>query len=200
MVLIVNVIEVEPAGILTVAGTVAAARLLDRDITRPPDGATDAIVTVPVLDAPPVTLDGLNVNDETTGAFTATVVVFVVDPLLAETVELISVGTANVVIENVAVSEPDSTVTEFGTRTLGLLELNATTNPSSGAFPVKLTVPVVAVPPTTLDGLMLMMPRRLGLIAKETVSDLAPKLAVIFATVCALTVDVNTVKDAVSLP
>lgn len=50
---IVNVAEVIPTGIVTVAGTVAAGMLLDSMMTRPPAGAGDPIVTVPVLDWPP---------------------------------------------------------------------------------------------------------------------------------------------------
>jgi hypothetical protein len=45
----VKVTEVIPAGIVMVAGTVAAGMLLERETTRPPAGAGDWIVSVPVL-------------------------------------------------------------------------------------------------------------------------------------------------------
>jgi len=60
VVLTVNVAEVLPAGIVTVAGTVAEDRLLDSEITNPPVGAGDVMLTVPVLDLPPFTELGLS--------------------------------------------------------------------------------------------------------------------------------------------
>ena len=46
----VNVVEVIPAGIVILAGTVAAGMLLDKEMTSPPAGAGVEIVMVPVLD------------------------------------------------------------------------------------------------------------------------------------------------------
>ena len=61
----VNVRLVVPAATVTLAGTVAAAvLLLESATTRPPDGAADDNVTVPVDDVPPVTLVGLSDNDD----------------------------------------------------------------------------------------------------------------------------------------
>jgi hypothetical protein len=54
-----NVAVALPAGTVTVAGTVAAALLLDRDSTVPPVGAVFVRVTVPVDEFPPATLVGL---------------------------------------------------------------------------------------------------------------------------------------------
>lgn len=60
VVVTVNVVLVEPAGTVTLAGTDATAPLLlARPTLCPPDGALDASVTVPVDDSPPVTLSGL---------------------------------------------------------------------------------------------------------------------------------------------
>ena len=55
----VNVALLAPAATVTLAGTVAAA-LLDSDTTAPPAGAALVSVTVPVEEAPPVTLLGLS--------------------------------------------------------------------------------------------------------------------------------------------
>ena len=55
-----------PAGMVTVAGTLAALLLLESATCAPPDGAAALRVTVPVDDcAPPVTLVGFNVSEET---------------------------------------------------------------------------------------------------------------------------------------
>jgi hypothetical protein len=47
-----------PAGIVMLAGTVAAALLLERLTRMPPAGATSLKVTVPVEPAPPVSVEG----------------------------------------------------------------------------------------------------------------------------------------------
>lgn len=61
LVVTVNVVPAEPAGTLTVAGTVAAALLLARETEAPPLGANMLSVTVPVAEAPEFTLVGLSV-------------------------------------------------------------------------------------------------------------------------------------------
>ena len=61
----VKVALVEPAGTVTLAGTVATAVLpLDRVTTAPPAGAAPLNVTVPCDDPPPVTVDGFSVSEE----------------------------------------------------------------------------------------------------------------------------------------
>ena len=63
LVLIVNVAVVEPAGMVTLAGTVATAvLLLDRFTVVPPVGATVFNVTVPVEGFPPVTTAGFRLR------------------------------------------------------------------------------------------------------------------------------------------
>ena len=57
-----------PAATVTLAGTVAAALLRDNVTTVPPVGATAVKVTVPVEVVPPVTVLGLRVRAEGTGA------------------------------------------------------------------------------------------------------------------------------------
>ena len=56
----VKVALVAPAGTVTLAGTLAAAALLDKATTAPPLGAALVKVTVPCEAAPPVTLAGLS--------------------------------------------------------------------------------------------------------------------------------------------
>ena len=57
-----------PAATVTLAGTVAAALLLDNVTTVPPLGAAAVRVTVPVELVPPVTVLGFSVSDEGMGA------------------------------------------------------------------------------------------------------------------------------------
>ena len=61
----VNVAVVAPAATITLAGTCAAVELLLLNVTvAPPVGAAPLKVTVPVADAPPVTLVGFRVTDD----------------------------------------------------------------------------------------------------------------------------------------
>lgn len=67
----VNVALVLPAGTITLGGTVAAASLLESMTCAPPAGAGPLSVTVPVDDcAPPTTVDGFKVSEETVGGVT----------------------------------------------------------------------------------------------------------------------------------
>jgi len=68
LVLIVKVVLLLPAGTVTLEGTLAAPLLLESVTCAPPAGAGPLSVIVPVDDcAPPVTLVGLNVSEETVG-------------------------------------------------------------------------------------------------------------------------------------
>lgn len=57
----VNVALAAPADTVTLAGTVAAALSLERETDAPPLGASWLSVTVPVEDAPLLTLAGLSI-------------------------------------------------------------------------------------------------------------------------------------------
>jgi hypothetical protein len=72
-VLIVNVPLAEPAATVALAGTMAAALLLDKVTRTPPAGAGPVRVIVPVEEPPPVTDKGLSDIAETAGGlmFTA---------------------------------------------------------------------------------------------------------------------------------
>src|SRR5579883_575816 len=64
VVLTVKLVEVWPAATTTLAGTPAALELLESETEAPPVGAAVFKVTVPVEDAPPVTLVGLTLTVE----------------------------------------------------------------------------------------------------------------------------------------
>ena len=68
LVLMVKVAVLLPAATVTLAGTLAAALLLESVTAAPPVGAGPLSVTVPVDDCvPPVTLVGFNVSEDTVG-------------------------------------------------------------------------------------------------------------------------------------
>src|SRR5690349_4796631 len=54
-----------PSGTITLPGTVAAALLLERKTANPPGGAAMLRTAVPVAEAPPFTVEGLSVTEET---------------------------------------------------------------------------------------------------------------------------------------
>jgi hypothetical protein len=69
LVLTLKVVELLPAGTVTLASTVAAAVLLFERVTAtPPLGATPLRVTVPVEELPPSTLLGFSATAETVTA------------------------------------------------------------------------------------------------------------------------------------
>ena len=108
--------------------------------------------------------------------------------------------TAVVATEKVAVVAPAATVTELGTVALVALDLRLTTIPPVGAAPVSVTVPVDATPPTTDAGERLSLLRVGAVIARATVAEADPELAVIVDDVEAATATVDTVKVAVVDP
>ena len=68
--LILKVAEVEPAEIVMLAGTVAAAFALVSVTSAPPVGALPFSVTVPLDVLPPTTLAGLTEKEVKTAGFT----------------------------------------------------------------------------------------------------------------------------------
>ena len=153
LVLTVNVAVVDPAATVTFEGTVAAAVLLLVSVTTaPPVGAAPFSVTVPVDDAPPVTVVGLTLVEEIAADGTVTVspAVCVVLLYVAEIVTDVLLATWLVLTVNVAVLAFAGTVTLAGTVAAAvLLLLSVTTTPPVGAAPFSVTVPVDAVPPVT---------------------------------------------------
>ena len=80
LVFTVKVALVAPARTVTLAGTVAAVLLLDRETSAPPLGAGPLSVTVPVEELPPVTLAGLRLNEESVAGVTVSKAVWVPPP------------------------------------------------------------------------------------------------------------------------
>ena len=147
-----KVAEVLPAGIVTAEGAEANPELTDRATTRPPDGAAEVIVTVPVLDYPPTTLAGLNVNDLSVGAITVSVAVFEMPPSVAVKVTVEFASTALVLTGKLADVFPDGTVMVVATLSDFELMESLTSIPPDGAGPPSITVPVDDVPPATVAG------------------------------------------------
>ncbi len=144
--------ELDPAGTVTLAATVAALLLEVRDTVVPPVGATPVIVRVPVDEPPPNTDVGDRLTPSMPGALTVSVVVLVMLPWAADIVTVTEVETADVVTVKFAAVAPAAIVTLEGRTALALLEPRATTNPPVGAGFEIATVPVADRPPTRLVG------------------------------------------------
>jgi len=151
-VLVVNVADLAPAAIFSVAGGVAEV-VVEASVTlTPPAAATPESVTVPVLEAPPATLVGETVNALTTGAVTAKIAVFFVAPWLAVIVTDLFAATATELILKVTVVLPEGTVAVAGTVTEASDLANVTTNPALGAAAEIVIVPVAEAPPRSEVG------------------------------------------------
>jgi hypothetical protein len=129
-----KVVLVEPAGTVAEAGTVRAALLLLNDTTCPPVGAALVWLTVQVLNAPELTVEGEQASaDKTAGA--TRVRLAVCDPPFRVAVSraVASLETAATVAVKVALVAVATTVTEAGTATLELLLARFTARPPLGA-------------------------------------------------------------------
>jgi len=153
VVVTVNVASDWPAATVTVVGTAVAVPVLLTETTKPPTGAGPVIVTVPVLDVPPITDDGVKVIPSTVDRFTVNVAVFVTPFAAALTVAVTFAETDNVVAVAPALTAPSGTVIDAGTPTAALFEDSATAKPPAGAGPAKVTVTSADVPPITEFGL-----------------------------------------------
>jgi hypothetical protein len=200
VVMMVKVALVAPAAIVTLAGTCAAVvLLLDRVTTAPPKGARPLSVTVPVELLPPTTEVGLLVSDDSTGALTVRVVVRAT-PYVPEIVTEVFTATGDVVIVNVALVAPAAIVTLAGTWTADVLLLDrVTTAPPMGAFPLRVTVPVELLPPTTEVGDLLTDDNDAAVTVRVALA-LTPRVAVITDVVVEVTPRVVTVKVVDVLP
>ena len=152
----VNVAEVALAGTATLVGTWAAeVLLLERATVAPPAGAGPFSVTVPVEEAPPGTEVGFKVIELSTAAVTVRAPLLV-PPYVPEMVSRLSAATGLVVTAKVAVVALGATVTLAGTCAAAVLLLESvTTAPPVGAGPLRVTVPVEELPPTTDEGVRL---------------------------------------------
>src|SRR3990170_2305020 len=113
MVLTGKLAVVAPAATVTLAGSVAAALLLDSATSAPPAGAGPFKLTVPVEDSPPVTLAGLTETAASAGGLIVRAG-FCVPLKLAVIKAEVTAPTALVFTENVAVVSPAATVTLAG--------------------------------------------------------------------------------------
>ena len=122
-VVIVNVADVAPAGIVTDAGTLARAALLLRSVTVVAVVDARLSVTVPVDDTPPRTDVGFSLSAlKVTGAWlTVSVAVLVTAPAVAVMTADVAAFTEVVVTVKVAVDAPAATVTVAGTTAAALL-------------------------------------------------------------------------------
>jgi hypothetical protein len=146
---------VDPAAIVTLAGTLATKMLLlERATTAPSLGAGPLNVTVPVAELPPVTLEGFSFSEASTGGTTVSEADCVTPPKTAEIVTDVAVATAPVCSVKAALVAPAETVTLDGTVATPVLLLErATTAPPLGAGPFNVTVALEEFPPVRLEGL-----------------------------------------------
>jgi hypothetical protein len=152
VVVTVNVVVLDPAGIVTELGTVALALFDLSAIAKPPVGAGPLRVNVPVEGFPPTTDVGERLSGVRLGASIVKVAVGLLPPSVAVIVAAVLVATAVVFTVNSVVLAPAGTVTLAGTVAEPLLELKLTLIPPVGALPLKVTVPAEAVPPVTVVG------------------------------------------------
>jgi hypothetical protein len=148
---IVTDAEVPPAGTVTVAGTVAAVLSLPRVTTRPPAGAMPVSETVPTTEStPPLAVVRLRTKESIRAGVTSRVAVLLTPRAVAVIITDFS-GWLNaaVVTVKVVLDEPNGTVTEAGTVTIGSLLLSPMANPPLAGRPVKVIVPVIGDPPPT---------------------------------------------------
>ncbi len=199
-VLTVNVPVVEPAGTVTEAGGIAAEPLEVRGTTRPPLGAGDVRVSVPVEVAPPTTVVGERVNPASDGGLTVSRAVAVNVPCVTVIVAAFVDATGTVPTVNVAVVAPAGTVTDAGTVAQELLEESPTVVPPVGAGRLKVTVPIEDVPPTTAAGETVSCNWPTFVMESVAVADFEPDVAVITAEVTVETTCVAIVNDAVVAP
>src|SRR5206468_9498292 len=151
VVTMVNDFDVCPAGMVTLAGTDAAASELLNAICAPPAGAAPVSVTVPVADPPPATVAGATVTLDNAAGVTDSEAVLLTPKTAEITVEA-AAATGCVVTENGADIAFPGTVTIGGTVAAAVFdELSATGTPPAGAFDVNVTVPLTVTPPTALD-------------------------------------------------
>ena len=106
---------IAPAGIVTLAGTVASAMDELSATTTPPAGAGASMVIVAIDDFPPATDVGKRVTEMGAGPRTVSDVVTVTPLLVALSVAMAFVVMGVVVTVNVAVDAPAATVTLAGT-------------------------------------------------------------------------------------
>jgi len=200
MLVTVNVADVLPARMMTVAGTDASPLELDSKTVNPTGGAGVPIDTVAFAVLPPTIEVGLSVRDSTAGGFMVSEAVSLVPFSSAEMITGVGAATETVLTVKVAVDFPAGTVTEVGVVADDELLVISTTNPPMGAAPVSVMVPVQEDPPIRLVTLSFSDISSGGLIVRVAVSVTAPSSAVIKADLVVATARVFTVNEDDDLP
>ena len=146
---------VRPAATVTLLGTVATEVLLLESITfTPPVGAAPFRVTVPIDVLPPFTVVGFRLIAESDGGVIVRFAFWVAPLNEPEILTEADPETGAVVTAKVALVAPAATVTFAGAEACAeLLFEMLTTEPPAAAGPLRVTVPVEALPPTTDVGL-----------------------------------------------
>jgi len=138
---------------VTEPGTVADVEFDESVTSVPPEGAMPFNVMVPVEEAPPMTVVGLSVIAETVAGSISRVEVADAVPTTAVMSAKVTALTIDVLMVTVAVVCPAAKKTELGRVAAGLSLERFTVTPEGPAGPVRVTVPVTGLPPTTGDGL-----------------------------------------------
>ena len=141
-----------PAGTVTDACTPKVVLLAPSEIVAPPAGADLAKVTVPVATFPPTIEAGAMPTETRSGDCTLRSADWLVPLNPAVRVTAAEVATGVVEMLNVALVAPTATVTDAGTVAAMLPDVRETTTPPAGAGPERVTVPVEADPPSTVEG------------------------------------------------
>jgi hypothetical protein len=162
----VKVVDVEPCGTVTLAGTVAAVVFeLESDTTTPPLPAAKVRLTVPVPDWPLTIVPGLTDKLARAGAgLTVRPTVALAPEYEAIKVTGVEALTVRAVTANVAEVDPWGTVTLEGTLAAVVLELvKEIVTPPVPAAAVMSTVAVPAWPLTIVLGLTEMLASAAGI-------------------------------------
>lgn len=186
----VKVAADDPAAITTEEGTVAVLRLLVSPTVSPPAGAAPRITTVPVDEAPPTTVFGLNETPYMEIGLIVSLSAMEEEPNFAVIDATSLVLTTSVGIENRTVVAPADMGMLAGTFASRLLLETATLSPPVGAGPESVIVPLEFVPPPTLVGSRVNPAKPTGFRMRVPLTDPASGFvvaAVTFTVVAALT-------------
>ena len=193
---------VAPAGTVTDAGTAAAELLLARLTTIPPVGAgLDRVTVFWVVLLPPATCLGDNVSRVSLGCVTVRAASLVMPSKVADMVTEVREATGLVVTVNAGETvAPAGTITDGGGAATPGFELpSVTVTPPAGATPFKVTVPLLDVPPATLDGDTDMETNASGTTVRVDLKETPFAVALMVTRVAALTADVVMVNGGETL-
>jgi hypothetical protein len=144
----------------------------------------------------PATVLGLRVIVDRLGGRSVRVAVFVTPLFFALIVTTVSFDTAEVLRLNVAEFWPAGIVTDAGTAAAVLLLESVTMSPFGGAEPVRVIVPIEAVPPGTVPGAIVTVPTVAGVTVRIEDWLFPANVAVMVEVVFVVIPTVRTVKFA----